>query len=64
MVLNCGIDAVLILDGSSEYDAHVRNNLGNLICFRYIDTVCPGSSDPLEKIFNIFASENEVFTIY
>ena len=22
-------------------------------------TVCPGSSDPPEKIFNIFASENE-----
>ena len=29
-----------------------------------IDTVCPGSSDPPEKIFNIFASENEVYTIY
>jgi len=27
-------------------------------------TVYPGSSDPLEKIFNIFASENEVYTIY
>jgi len=27
-------------------------------------TVCPGSSDPTEKIFNIFASENEVYTIY
>ena len=24
--------------------------------------VCPGSSDPLEKIFNIFAPENEVYT--
>ena len=29
-----------------------------------IYTVCPGSSDPPEKIFNIFASENEVYTIY
>ena len=29
-----------------------------------LDTVCPGSSDPPEKIFNIFASENEVYTIY
>ena len=29
-----------------------------------IRTVCPGSSDPPEKIFNIFASENEVYTIY
>ena len=28
------------------------------------DTVYPGSSDPREKIFNIFASENEVYTIY
>ena len=27
-------------------------------------TLCPGSSDPPEKIFNIFASENEVYTIY
>ena len=24
------------------------------------NTVCPGSSDPPEKILNIFASENEV----
>ena len=28
------------------------------------DTVCPGSSDPPGIIFNIFASENEVYTIY
>ena len=28
-----------------------------------IDTVCPGSSDPPEKICNVFASENEVYTI-
>ena len=27
-------------------------------------TVCPGSSDPPEKILNIFASENEVYTIF
>ena len=27
-------------------------------------TVCPGSSDPPEKILNIFASENKVYTIY
>ena len=25
-------------------------------------TVCPGRRDPPEKIFNIFASENEVYT--
>ena len=25
---------------------------------------CLGSSDPPEKIFNIFASNNEVYTIY
>ena len=29
-----------------------------------INTVCPGSSDPTEKIFNVFASENEGYTIY
>ena len=28
-----------------------------------LHTVCPGSSDPPEKIFNIFSSENEVCTI-
>ena len=27
------------------------------------NTVCPGSSDPPEKIFNIFASENEGYII-
>ena len=27
-------------------------------------TVCPGSSDPPGKIFNIFASENEAYIIY
>ena len=27
-------------------------------------TVCPGSSDPPEKILNIFASENEVYTVF
>ena len=36
---------------------------------KYIDasfycTVCPGSSDPPEKILNIFASENKVYTIF
>ena len=29
-----------------------------------IYTVCPGSSDSPEKISNILASENEVYTIY
>ena len=28
------------------------------------DTVCPGSSYPPEKIFNVVTSENEVYTIY
>ena len=27
-------------------------------------TVCPGSSDPPEKLLNISASENEVYTIF
>ena len=30
----------------------------------FTNTVCPGSSDPPEEIFNKFASENEVYTIY
>ena len=28
------------------------------------DTVCPGSSDPPEKILSLFASEIEVYTIF
>ena len=33
--------------------------------FIYVQrTVCPGSSDPPEKIFNTFASENEGYNIY
>ena len=32
----------------------------SLMCY----TVCSGSSDPSEKMFNIFASENEVYTLY
>ena len=42
-----------------------------LNCFSYFKcgdpglcTVCPGNSDPPEKILNIFASENEVYTIF
>ena len=35
-----------------------------ILCRKLLCTVCPGSSDPPEKIFNIFASENEVYTIY
>ena len=34
------------------------------VCPGPVHTVCPGSSAPPEKIFNIFASENEVYTIY
>ena len=30
----------------------------------WLTTVCPGSSDPPEKILNIFAPENEVYTIF
>ena len=32
--------------------------------FACLNTVCPGSSDPPEKTLNIFASENEVYTIF
>ena len=32
--------------------------------FFTIDTVCLESSDPSEKIFNIFASESEVYARY
>ena len=32
----------------------------SLAVWNYLCTVCPGSSDPPEKIFDIFASENEV----
>ena len=50
----------------------LKNNLTGLFLLLFLYekykntqiTVCPGSSDPPEKIFNIFASENEVYTIY
>ena len=32
--------------------------------FILLCTVCPGSSDPPEKIFHMFASEKEVYTIF
>ena len=36
-----------------------------LSCLLYLPTtICPESSDPPKKMFNIFASENEVYTIY
>ena len=37
---------------------------GRAWTLRKITTVCPGSSDPPEKILNIFESENEVYTIF
>ena len=47
--------------------AQGKFGLGSLIIFFYLlffVTVCPGSSDPPEKISNIFVSENEVYTIF
>ena len=38
----------------SEWDRQNKNPI----------TVCPSSSDSPEKIFNIFASENEAYSIY
>ena len=43
-------------------DFKVSINTSKIDEFSY--TVCPGSSDPPEKILNIFASENEVYTIF
>ena len=37
---------------------------GNKKYLPILNTVCPGSSDPPEKMFYIFALENEVYTIY
>ena len=34
------------------------------ICKSMKHTVCTGSSDSPKKILNIFASENEVYTIF
>ena len=57
--------------------SHSRNNIGIMLgVFKktiaemsekscpILYTVCPGSSDPPEKILNIFASENEVYTVF
>ena len=45
----------------------VANDVGNALRKarqQQVTTVCPGSSDPPEKVFYLFASENEVYTIY
>ena len=36
---------------------------GHTLLKQCIYNVCPGSSDPPEKIFNVFASENEGYTL-
>ena len=51
------------LSGAYECFKHEQNYLNNIFC-SLCCTVCPGSSDPPEKILNIFASKNEVFTIF
>ena len=48
-----------------NYDISSQNNKLHKQKDIYIKyTVCPGSSDPPEKKYNIFESENEVYTIY
>ena len=42
----------------------LRFKMGLKILLTHSSTVCPGNSGPPEKIFNIFASENEVYIIY
>ena len=42
---------------------HSQWNEGTGLSINY-PTVCPGSSDPPEKMFKTFASENEFYTIY
>ena len=48
----------------STVHQHFKNFAEQKDIFYSRYTVCPGSSDPVEKIFNIFTSENEVYTIY
>ena len=50
-------------DISSLMD-EVKKDLTPMYIVHYVDTVCPGSSDPPEKISDIFTSENEVYTIF
>ena len=37
---------------------------GKLVYTSTLYTVCPGSSEPPGKLLNIFASENEDYTIF
>ena len=52
--------------GKDLFTSYVRKffPIYALSAWFYHGTVCPGSSDPPEKIFNIIASENEVYTVY
>ena len=44
-------------------EGHQANKGASLLIEKLL-ALSPGSSDPPEKIFNIFASENEVHTNY
>ena len=48
----------------SSFSGCVSNRNGQKSEGCFGGTVCPGRSAPPEKIFNIFASKNEVYTIY
>ena len=43
--------------------SHVKVKIKNILPMM-VNTVCSGSSDPPEEIFDIFASENEGYNIY
>ena len=43
---------------------HIQKETQYILKLNQFYTVCPGSSDPPEKIFYLFASENWVFNYY
>ena len=65
-------EVLLGCDGLNPVLHHISSFNCNIFCLAisytsstfFISTVCPGSSDPPEKIFIIFASENEGYTSY
>ena len=54
-------DLKYILESIDDRKASMRKH--RCVGILSYSIVCPGSSDPPEKIFNIFVSQNEVYTI-
>ena len=58
----------IFLNALTLYDIYTKSKIDRVKVLSAsvigVHTVCPGSSDPPEKMLIIFASENEAYTIF